>query len=143
MLSEALTALAAAGGTAVVQAAGTDAWADVRQTVARLLARGNPERERVELQRLDRTGDALTPAREATAQLRQEAAWQAHFEALLERLEGAEREQAITELRALAARHSVLGQAGGGTLAGNIFHGPTAFQTGSHNRQDNHFGPGA
>ncbi|MEU6172343.1 hypothetical protein ABZ832_10455 [Streptantibioticus parmotrematis] len=39
MLTEALAAPAAAGGTAVVQAAGTDAWTEVRRTVARLLGR--------------------------------------------------------------------------------------------------------
>ncbi|MGW3466207.1 hypothetical protein ACWDE9_44675, partial [Streptomyces olivaceoviridis] len=35
MLEQALTALAAAGGAAVVQAAGTDAWTGLRQAVAR------------------------------------------------------------------------------------------------------------
>ncbi|QIZ01063.1 hypothetical protein HEP87_54675 [Streptomyces sp. S1D4-11] len=28
----------------------------------------------------------------------------------------------------------------GGALSGNIFHGPTAVQTGNHNRQENRFG---
>lgn len=142
MLSEALTALAAAGGTAVVQAAGTDAWAEVRQAVARLLARENPDQDGVE-RRLDRTADALAATREAAEVTRHETVWRTHFEAFLEQLEGAEREQAITELRALAERYSAPGRAGGGTLAGNVFHGPTAFQAGSHNRQENHFGPGA
>ena len=41
MLAEALTALAAAGGTAVVQAAGKDAWTGFRARVAKWFARGD------------------------------------------------------------------------------------------------------
>jgi hypothetical protein len=59
MLEQALTALAAAGGTAVVQAAGTDAWTGLRQAVARWFGRGDRQRERVELERLDRTAGEL------------------------------------------------------------------------------------
>ncbi len=53
MLNEALMALAAAGGVGVVQAASTDAWVTFRQQLASLLGRGDSQRERVELERLD------------------------------------------------------------------------------------------
>jgi hypothetical protein len=58
MLTEALTALAAAGGTAVVQAAGKDAWTGFRGRVAKWFARGDTGREQVALERLDRTAAA-------------------------------------------------------------------------------------
>jgi hypothetical protein len=92
MLSEALAALATAGGAPVVQAAGTDAWTGVRN---------------------------------------------------LERLQGAERDAAIAELRALIEGSTAQKRHGGGSFTGNVIHGPTAVQTGSSNRQDNHFGHSA
>lgn len=70
MAGEALAALAAAGGVAIVQAAGTDAWAGVRRTAARLLGRGDPQQESAELGRLDQTETALVscePDRESQA----------------------------------------------------------------------------
>ncbi|WP_328680871.1 hypothetical protein OG905_35555 [Streptomyces sp. NBC_00322] len=143
MLSEALAALAAAGGTAVVQVASTDAWAEFRNRVARLIARGSRERELVELQRLDRTAALLTAECDEAAEIGQVAAWQAHFEALLDRLQGAERDSAIAELRALVEGSTARNRDGGGNLTGNVFHGPTAVQTGSDSRQDNHFGHSA
>ncbi|MFF9378900.1 hypothetical protein ACF1BB_30840, partial [Streptomyces griseoluteus] len=76
MLSEAMVALAAAGGTAVVQAAGTDAWTEVRQQVARWFSRGNPQRETAELERLDQTAgelEAAQPTEVERARIRQEA----------------------------------------------------------------------
>lgn len=103
-MEEALTALATAGGTAVVQAAGTDVWGEVRARVARLLARGNGERERAELERLDRTASTLeAPAPMGTEQIRirQESSWQTRFEALLEDLGGEELQQVVSELHAL------------------------------------------
>jgi hypothetical protein len=48
MLVETLAALAAAGGAAVVQAAGTDAWNGFRQAVARWFARGDAQREQAD-----------------------------------------------------------------------------------------------
>jgi predicted signal transduction protein with EAL and GGDEF domain len=62
MLTEALMAVSGAGGAAVVQAAGTDAWTGLRQRVARLLGRGDTQRERAELERLDRTAQTLEEA---------------------------------------------------------------------------------
>ncbi|MEU5710004.1 MULTISPECIES: hypothetical protein [Streptomyces] len=127
MLEQALTALAAAGGAAVVQSAGTDAWTGLRQAVARWFGRGDRQRERVELERLDRTAGELETADAGVIErerIRQEAAWQARIEALLESLEDTERAQAVEELRALLAHHTrQLGaSAGEGGLAvgGNV-----------------------
>ncbi|WP_101256201.1 hypothetical protein [Streptomyces barkulensis] len=121
MLEQALAALAAAGGTAVVQAAGTEAWTAVRDAVARWFGRGDERRERAELERLDRTAAELEPggpepggdedrepgaAGAEQARIRQEAAWQARFEGLLERVDDAERARLAAELRALLERHS-------------------------------------
>lgn len=142
MLVEWLAAVAAAGGTAVVQAAGTDAWTSVRQRAARVLGRDDPEREQAELTRLDRTATdlaSLAPGEAALVRARQEASWTARFEMLLESLGEAERERVARELNDIAdeARQASAG------VSGNVFHGPTAFQVGDHNRQDNHFGPRA
>ncbi|MFF0740228.1 hypothetical protein ACFYVL_07485 [Streptomyces sp. NPDC004111] len=106
MLSEAMTALAAAGGTAVVQAAGTDAWAGVRQQVARWFGRGDQRRENAELERLDQTAGELAtagPSEVERVRVRQEAAWQVRIETLLEGLEDNKREQVSDELRTVLA----------------------------------------
>ncbi|MFF9065618.1 hypothetical protein ACF09E_09700 [Streptomyces sp. NPDC014891] len=106
MLAEALAALAAAGGGAVVQAAGTDAWHEVRARVAELVGRGDAERGRAELERLDRTARALEPSTADSDRevLRQEGAWQERFTALLESLDGEDRERVVQGLRTLADR---------------------------------------
>ncbi|WAZ25779.1 hypothetical protein STRCI_007297 [Streptomyces cinnabarinus] len=145
MLAETLVALAAAGGAAVVQAAGTDAWEGLRSRLARWFGRGNAESESRELERLDRSADDLATLDDGEAtqvRVRQEAAWQARIEALLESLGDGERERAAQELRALleeTGRRS----AGGEGVHHNTFHGNTAFQVGDGNRQDNRFGPPA
>jgi hypothetical protein len=149
MLEQALTALAAAGGTAVVQAAGTDAWGGLRQAVARWFGGGDPQRERAELERLDQTAGALATAATAeTAEaaeaaeaagaagavegervrIRQEAAWRARIEAFLEGLDDTERSQAAEELRALLARHTPQAgvSAGHGELASELVVGGSA-----------------
>lgn len=146
MLEETLAALAAAGGTAVVQAAGTDAWNGFQARVAQLLGRGDAGRERAELERLGRTAALLTAAgtgEPEQVRIRQEVSWQARFETLLETLTDEEREQVAAELRSLLAEEAERGRPGGGAVSGNTFHGPTAIQVGDRNRQDNHFGPGA
>ena len=91
MLAEALTAVAAAGGTAVVQAAGTDAWTGFRSRVAKWFARGDAGREQVALERLDQAAAALEaagPGEVEWVRAVQEASWQARFEILLEGLDG-------------------------------------------------------
>ncbi|MFG2260454.1 hypothetical protein [Streptomyces mirabilis] len=104
MLVEALAALAAAGGGAVVQAAGTDAWNGLRRRVGEIFARGDAARAEAELERLDRSARALAPGASAdivAERLRQEGAWAGRFETLLESLDDATREQAAEELREL------------------------------------------
>ncbi|MGW7095493.1 hypothetical protein [Streptomyces sp. NPDC054874] len=105
MLAEGLTALAAVGGTAVVQAAGTSAWQGLRQVVARWFGREDEERVGIEL---DRSAHALTTASEAEAEVVRravQAAWQARFEAALARLAEHERGPAGEALRALLDAH--------------------------------------
>ncbi len=104
MLAEALTALAAAGGTAVVQAAGKDAWTGFRSRVAKWFARGDAERERVALERLDRTVTALEaahPGEVERVRAGQEASWQTMFEIFLEGLDGEQQQRAADGLRDL------------------------------------------
>ena len=114
MLDSTMQALAAAGGLAVAGAAGTDAWAGMRQAVARWFGRGDEQRERAELARLDRTAAALTPAPGLGAdsggdpalrtRIEEEASWRTRFEALLESLDEARRREAAAQLEALLAR---------------------------------------
>ncbi|MFF9341298.1 MULTISPECIES: hypothetical protein [unclassified Streptomyces] len=118
LLAETLAALAAAGGGAVVQAAGTDAWYAVRQRVAELFGRGDAERGRAELERLDRTARALEPGAATDPdreQSHQEGFWQGRFEALLESLDAGDRERTAQDLRALLA--FVAGEGGDTALA--------------------------
>jgi hypothetical protein len=146
MLEEALVALATAGGLAVVQAAGTDAWAGLRQQVARLLGRGNKDLEQAELVLLDQTAvTVLGPISQEDAdsvRVDQQTVWRFRFESFLEGLAGDARDQAATELQALLGSYARRGQMRG-EVSGNTFTGPTAMQVGDNNRQDIRFGPGA
>ncbi|MEV8016858.1 hypothetical protein AB0O76_11015 [Streptomyces sp. NPDC086554] len=114
MLDSTMTALAAAGGLAVAGAAGTDAWAGIRQAVARWFGRGNEERERAELARLDRTAVALTVAGGGgegalRARIEEEASWRTRFEVVLESLDDARRREAVAQLQALIEGRSAAG----------------------------------
>lgn len=137
-------ALAAAGGAAVVQAAGSDAWEGLRNRLARWFGRGDAERERGELERLERSAEELAAADAESAgriRARQEAVWQTRIETLLEDLaDDEQRAQAAGQLRQLLEQTVPQAGGGGGTVSGNTFEGPTAVQTGSHNRQDVRFG---
>lgn len=124
MLTEALTALAAAGSTAVVQAAGKDAWAGFRSRVAKWFGRGDIGREQVALERLDRTAVALEaagPGEVERVRVVQEASWQTMFELLLESLNGEERQRAADQLRDLlpGGRAVAVGQ-GAVAVAGGV-----------------------
>ncbi|MFI6608778.1 hypothetical protein [Streptomyces poriferorum] len=143
VLEEALAAAAAAGGIAVVEAAGTEAWTGLRQAIARWFGRGDGQREQAELERLDQTASALEASNADTVdrvRIRQEATWQARIEAMLESLDETECDQAADELRALLAQHTphseasagqgglaVVGSIGiraeGGSIAAGIIHG--------------------
>ncbi|MFD7975349.1 hypothetical protein [Streptomyces sp. NPDC059071] len=127
MLAEGLAALAAAGGAAVVQAAGTSAWQGLQQAVAQWFARGDGARQRVELERLDRSAAALEAAQDdeqAGVRSGQQGAWQARFEQALENLSDAEREEAAEILRALLQRHAAADGAAASadapTIRGNV-----------------------
>ncbi|MET9886482.1 hypothetical protein ABZZ20_25760 [Streptomyces sp. NPDC006430] len=146
MLAEALMALAAAGGAAVVQAAGTDAWEGTRDRLARWSARGDAERERAELERLDRSAAEIAAADDASAdrvRTRQEVAWQTRIETVLEGLDGQGRAEAAAVLEELLHQAALRPSDGGGVVSHNDFRGPVAFQVGHHNQQDVHFGPQA
>ncbi|GAA2432104.1 hypothetical protein GCM10010405_13780 [Streptomyces macrosporus] len=100
MLPEALIALAASAGTAVVQAAGTDAWDVVRRRVAAWFGRGGEDGDA--LARLDHTARVLGTAEDGPRELaHQEGTWQVRFETHLERLDEPERESSAAALRTL------------------------------------------
>ncbi|MEU1543675.1 hypothetical protein ABZ461_37420 [Actinacidiphila glaucinigra] len=105
MLVEELIAVAAAGGGAIVQAAGTDAWAGIRSGVARILGRGESDREHAELERLDQTQAELESAGDGAGAERVQTVlvtrWQTRLEMLLEQLPDEERQQVAAELQAL------------------------------------------
>ncbi|MFE9112841.1 hypothetical protein ACFYN9_24910 [Streptomyces collinus] len=108
MLVEGLIAVAAAGGGAIVQAAGTDAWAGIRSGVARILGRGESDREQAELERLDQTRAELESASDGAEAERVQTVlvtrWQTRLEMLLEQLPDEERRQVAAELQALVQR---------------------------------------
>ena len=148
MLAETLTALAALAGNTVVTAAATDAWEAARRGFARLLGRGDPQREQLAEQRLDETREQLTGAQgqdleQACAALA--GRWATRLADLLEEDPGAE-----TDLRDLvqqiqlalpagivsAADHAVAagrdvnidatsGGIAAGVIHGNVMPGPT------------------
>jgi hypothetical protein len=99
MLTKALTALASAGGTAVVAAMATDAWSSVRTRTARMFGRGDASRESAAGERLDRARAelaALSGAELERAAARQRSAWTTRLADLLE-----EHPETEPELRAL------------------------------------------
>ncbi|MBL3666613.1 hypothetical protein JL475_11535 [Streptomyces sp. M2CJ-2] len=136
MLAEGLVAVAAAGGTAVVQAVGTDLWVAVRGRVARRLGRGSAEREQAVLERLDRTAGELEQGEAGESQrARLEASWQARFEDFIDELPAEEQSEAaewlrgITSLGSLAQSGATAGSNGlavGGELHVNADNGSLA-----------------
>ncbi|MBT1187189.1 hypothetical protein HET69_25130 [Streptomyces sp. CJ_13] len=121
MLEQALVMLAAAGGTAVVQAASTDAWTELRQAVASWFGRNDTRREQLELERLDQTRTAVRTTDTADADrvlIEQQAAWRTRIEYALEGLSESERAQAADQLRAVLTEHervTGVGQASAGS----------------------------
>jgi hypothetical protein len=109
MLTEALEALAATGGTALVTAMVSDGWEGVKARFARLLGRGDVTQIQAAAARLEQSRAALAavsgPAVEQT-RAQQQIAWQTRLGDLLEQDPGVEQ-----ELRALVA--VVQAQAGG------------------------------
>ncbi|MFJ8046060.1 hypothetical protein ACIRBX_36660 [Kitasatospora sp. NPDC096147] len=145
MLTETLTALAAAGGTAVVGAAGTSLWEGIRSGTARLFGRGDADRERLELVELDRTAAALEAAGpEAVVAVRAEqlTAWRTRLVTLLQAASEEERDQLAKDLLALIENHGTPAAREEATviLQNNDFRGPTALIAGNHNTQHITFG---
>ncbi|MFF9021893.1 hypothetical protein [Streptomyces eurythermus] len=117
MVDPTVLALASSGATALVTAAGTDAWTGLRAALARWVGRGDPEREGEATHRLGETEIALrsaAPEELERVRLQEEAVWRDRFRTAFRALEEAERDRAADELR------EVLGIAGssGGMAVG-------------------------
>lgn len=99
MLTEALAALAASGGTALVAAAATDAWQSARAGFTRLFTQAQRSGELIE-SRLDRTAAEVERAAEPDV-VRELLVpdWQVRLSDLLE-----ERPELAAELRELTSR---------------------------------------
>ncbi|MFI2355707.1 hypothetical protein ACH5AG_13610 [Streptomyces anulatus] len=116
MLTEGMAALAAAGGAAVVSAAGTELWETFRSQVARLLGRGNDATEQITLERLDRTAAELEPAAADDS-----SAWASRFSDALEEADPEEQEWLAAQLQELVDRINSLPRepgSGGTAIAG-------------------------
>ena len=97
-----LLALAALAGQTLVAAATTDAWESAKRGFARLLGRGDQEREALAERRLDNTREELQGALESDreqARTRLEAVWQTRLIDLLE-----EHPDAASDLQVLIDR---------------------------------------
>jgi hypothetical protein len=105
MLTEALTALASTGGTALVTAMVTDGWEGVRARFARLFGRGDAKQAEAAAARLDQSRAVLAglsgPDLER-ALAEQQAIWRASLGDLLEQDPAAEQEvrALVTEVQA-------------------------------------------
>ncbi|QES10838.1 hypothetical protein DEJ44_27445 [Streptomyces venezuelae] len=105
-MSEALTVLATTSGTAVIQAAGTDAWTGLRERVARLFGRRSERAEQATLERLDRTAAELEGATDDSAEQIQatlRSSWRDRLVELLEELDDTQRDEVAEELRQIVA----------------------------------------
>ena len=126
VLEDVLTALAAAGGAAVVQAAGTDAWVGVREGVERLLSRGDPARRSEAAVRLENTAQVVNGANRGGPVLDEhQAYWRGVFETFLDGIGADDRERATQQLRALvslASDSSAVGASSTGVHS-NVFGG--------------------
>lgn len=144
-LLDEMTALAQAGGAAVLAAAATDGWHRFSDRAARLLGRGDPALEGAAADRLARTAAALRAAsdegeRERVAAEHAER-WREEFARLLIAAGAAERAHLMDELQLLSREFEVAaGAAAGPVMSGNTFHGPTNVQVGHHGHQEIHFG---
>ncbi|RSS80713.1 hypothetical protein [Streptomyces sp. WAC06614] len=138
MLADGIAAMAAAGAGAIVQAAGTDAWATVRDRVTRIFGRDQQE---VAAESLEQTSVALEeassqPGEVDRARALQLALWQVRFEQLLANLEGERQTHVAAQLSELSDHtgpriasgavnfnSNVSVRADGGSIAGAYFGG--------------------
>jgi predicted component of type VI protein secretion system len=114
----ALLALAAAGGTALVNAMVTDGWEGVRKKIGTLFGRGNPKQTQDTLDRLDRSHTELSQlsgADQDSARQKLAIAWQTRFEDLL-----AEHPDAAGELRQIVQEISARDIGTGATIRQNV-----------------------
>src|SRR4051812_19134251 len=120
MLTEALTALAAAGGSALVGAVATDAWRTAKAGFSHLLGRGDAGRTAAVERQLEASRAQLEAADGADEQVRlvQQAAWTARLEDLL-----IEQPHAADALRQLLQQVSHVGV----STAGHLARGPGGF----------------
>lgn len=88
MLTETAAALAAAGGTAVVQAMPGDGWETAKGHLAELIGRGDATRTGRAAERLERSRTELRPGREGT----QADVWKMRLEDFLDENPDAEPE---------------------------------------------------
>jgi hypothetical protein len=112
MLTETLTALASAGGTALVTAMVTDSWEGAKARFARLLGRGDAAKAEAAVIRLEQSRAALAHVPSSDLEqvrAEQEVVWRTRLEDLLEQEPGVEQ-----ELRTLVAevQAQVAGAAG-------------------------------
>ncbi|MBP2400939.1 hypothetical protein [Streptomyces syringium] len=128
MLDQSLIALASAAGAAVAAAAGTDAWAALRERVAGVFRRGGTPGSGLVARRLDRTAaevEGVDPREAERVRILLGASWQTRFEDLLENLGDAERAEVAGQLRdmvtsARRATNAVSAGDGGLAVAGNM-----------------------
>jgi hypothetical protein len=99
MLNETLTALAAAGGTAIVSAASTDLWANFKTRLAALLGRDDAKKVGAVEARLDRARVDLQEATPEDVEAVRTSLSQAFSVRLLDLLE--EEPEVAADLRAL------------------------------------------
>ncbi|GGQ18069.1 hypothetical protein GCM10010249_40800 [Streptomyces roseolilacinus] len=140
MVPETVAAVAALGGAAVVQAAGTDAWNGVRARLARWLGRGDGEREHAEARRLDAAAAVLratadVPEVAGERRRQEEAHWRDRFLEALAGLSDDGLAEVERELRALLrhlAEDRPEGAAGTGIhVEGNVFSGIQSLHIGN------------
>lgn len=101
MLAEALMALAATGGNAVITAMATDGWEAFKDRIAKVFGRGTPELTQATVARLDQSRAAIEGVGGADldrVRTEQEVVWRTRLEDLLE-----QHPEAADELRALIA----------------------------------------
>jgi hypothetical protein len=106
VLTDALIALASAGGAGLVQAVSTDVWMVAKAGVVRLLGRGDPEREGAVERQLERTRSEVRAAGPSGEQVRSrhESAWTTRLEDLL-----AEHPDQADQLRSLLSTITAAG----------------------------------
>ncbi|MFD9787825.1 hypothetical protein ACFWYX_28275 [[Kitasatospora] papulosa] len=136
--------MAATGGAAVVQAAGTSSWQGLQHAVARWFGRGQEDRELAARERLALSAAALAESDAETVvhiRAREQAVWQARFETALESLGDDERESAVAALRVVLREQATSsavsagddGQAIGGNVHISAHHGVAALRMGDVN----------